>query len=135
MMRNPYDVLGISPNASKEEIKAAYRTLAKKYHPDSNPGNRNAADKMNEINDAYAFLQSQGGESIPEGDDFRAEEWLWHDGWKEEKTRTAPEEYAPTWWRIMYNPQFKRTVILVVAVLMLVTGVVSAFLSAVWPRL
>ena len=135
MMRNPYDVLGISPNASKEEIKAAYRTLAKKYHPDSNPGNRNAADKMNEINDAYAFLQFQGGESIPEGDDFRAEEWLWHDGWKGEKTRTAPEEYAPTWWRIMYNPQFKRTVILVVAVLMLVTGVVSAFLSAVWPRL
>ena len=134
-MRNPYDVLGISPNASEEEIKAAYRALAKKYHPDSHPDDTGAAGKMNEINEAYAFLQSQGFESNPEEEDFQAEEWFWHDSWKEDKSRTAPEEYAPSWWRIMYNPRFKRTVILVVAAFMLVTGIASAFLSAVWPRL
>ena len=47
MMRDPYDVLGISPSASEEEIKTIYRTLAKKYYPDSNPGDTEAAGRMN----------------------------------------------------------------------------------------
>ena len=132
-MQSPYDVLGIHPDASEEEIKAAYRALAKKYHPDSHPEDAGAAEKMNEINAAYAFLQSRGFERSPE-EDFPEEEWFRQDS-REEESRTAPEEYAPSWWRILYNPQFKRTVILVVAALMLVTGVASAFLSAVWPRL
>ena len=52
-MSDPYSVLGVSPNASDDEVKAAYRRLAKKYHPDLNPGDENAAKKMNEINAAY----------------------------------------------------------------------------------
>ncbi len=52
-MTNPYDILGVSPNASDEEIKNAYRKLAKKYHPDANPGSEYAAEKMREINAAY----------------------------------------------------------------------------------
>ncbi|MBE5824245.1 MAG: J domain-containing protein [Butyrivibrio sp.] len=56
MVQDPYKVLGVSPSASDEEIKKAYRTLAKKYHPDLNPGDEVAAQRMNEINAAYDIL-------------------------------------------------------------------------------
>ena len=55
-MRNPYEVLGISPNATNEEVKNAYRTLAKKYHPDNYTDSAMASyaeEKMKEINEAY----------------------------------------------------------------------------------
>lgn len=55
-MKDPYSVLGVSKNASEEEVKNAYRELARKYHPDNytdNPLSDLAAEKMKEINDAY----------------------------------------------------------------------------------
>ena len=58
MSSDPYSVLGVSPGASDDEIKAAYRKLAKKYHPDLNPGDANAAKKMNEINAAYDQIKN-----------------------------------------------------------------------------
>ena len=50
---DPYKVLGVSSGASKEEVTKAYRKLAKKYHPDLNPGDEEAAKKMAEVNAAY----------------------------------------------------------------------------------
>ena len=61
-MMDPYKVLGITPGASEDEIKRAHRRLAKKYHPDTNPGNAAAAEKMNEINAAYDILTKPGAE-------------------------------------------------------------------------
>lgn len=56
MINDPYKVLGVSREASQDEIKSAYRKLAKKYHPDLHPDDPKAADKMNEINEAYDIL-------------------------------------------------------------------------------
>ena len=53
MTQDPYTVLGLSPGAAPDEVKAAYRRLAKKYHPDLNPGSKEAEQKMKEINEAY----------------------------------------------------------------------------------
>ena len=58
-MDDPYKVLGLSPDASDEEVKKAYRRLAKQYHPDLNPGDPVAAKKMQEINAAYEQITKE----------------------------------------------------------------------------
>lgn len=62
MFTNPYEILGISPNATEEEIKKAYHQLSKKYHPDSyanNPLSELAEEKFKEIQEAYKQIQEQ----------------------------------------------------------------------------
>ena len=61
-MRDPYEVLGIGRNATDDQVKEAYRAMARKYHPDNyadNPLSDLAKEKMQEINDAYDSIMSE----------------------------------------------------------------------------
>ena len=54
--RDYYEVLGVDKNADEAALKKAYRVLAKKYHPDTNPGDKEAEAKFKEASEAYAVL-------------------------------------------------------------------------------
>ncbi|MEW5729106.1 MAG: DnaJ C-terminal domain-containing protein [Pseudomonadota bacterium] len=59
-MRTPYDILGVKRTASEDEIRKAFRKLAKQYHPDLNPGNKEAEARFKEVNAAYDLLSDPG---------------------------------------------------------------------------
>ena len=55
-MRDPYEVLGVSKGANEADVKSAYRRLAKKLHPDLNPGNKKAEEQFKEVSAAHDLL-------------------------------------------------------------------------------
>ncbi len=57
MNKNPYEVLGVARDASDADIKKAYHKLVMKYHPDKNPGDKNAEEKFKEVNNAFDILK------------------------------------------------------------------------------
>ena len=74
---DPYAVLGVPRGATQTEIAAAYKSLAKKYHPDLNPGDTLAAKRMAEVNEAYNLLKEEVGTPYDESrftSDFRMRE-------------------------------------------------------------
>lgn len=103
-----YNILGVSPQADLKEIKKSYQKLAKKYHPDVNPGNKEAEDKFKEINEAYHAIADPAKRQ--KYDDVRANYQQWQSrggrdnfdwsAWQEapgrnSSTRTmTPEEFA-----------------------------------------
>jgi curved DNA-binding protein CbpA len=70
-MNDPYAVLGVSRSASDAEVTAAYRKMAKKYHPDLNPGDKTAAAKMSEVNAAYDMIKSGNSSYMHQGNTYR----------------------------------------------------------------
>ena len=75
MHEDPYQILGVSPGASDEALKKAYRRLAKKYHPDLNPGDEEAARQMQRVNAAYEQITNPEKASTAYGgyDPFRGQ--------------------------------------------------------------
>lgn len=72
-MRDPYEVLGVAKNASAKDIKAAYRKLAKKYHPDQNPDDAKAKDRFAAINQAYEIVGDEKKRSAYDRGEIDAE--------------------------------------------------------------
>lgn len=110
---DPYEELGITPDASSEEIKSAYRALAKRYHPDANPGEENAVEKMNRINAAYAMLREGASDLSPDEDWFRGQE----------------SYYAGRRSSFLYHPAFRRVIVILIAASVAIVSIVSAFFS------
>lgn len=86
--RDYYEVLGVSKTATDEELKKAYRRLAKKYHPDANPDNKEEAEKnFKEVNEAYEVLS--------DAQKRRMYDQFGHDG-------PSRFRWRKSWWWILF---------------------------------
>ena len=99
-----YEILGVSPNADKNVIKQTYRQLARKHHPDVNPGNKDAEEKFKTINEAYQVLSD--AKQRKKYDELRAQYQQWQktggqqqqdfdwQNWSAESGKGARTQYA-----------------------------------------
>ena len=116
-MYDPYSILGVSKNATEDEIKQAYRELARKYHPDNyddNPLKELAEEKMQEINQAYDAILSQRNQkgSAASGGSLDQVEALIQSGRLEEAQllldRTPIGERTAHWYYLSGSVQYSR---------------------------
>ncbi len=86
-----YNILGVSRSASEQEIKQAYRRLARQYHPDVNPGNKSAESKFKEINEAYEVLSDK--EKRQKYDRF-GDQWQYADQFAQAGAQTPFRDFS-----------------------------------------
>lgn len=95
MFDDPYKILGLAPGASDDEVKRAYRQLAKKYHPDMNPGDAHAAKMMNDINAAYDQIKNPPKQTTTQNeyDPFAG----WYQQQQEQSYHSSGSEFVVAW--------------------------------------
>ena len=119
MTDNPYEVLGVSPQASEKEIKDAYRRMAKRYHPDLHPNDVEAAAMMNKINSAYKQIKNSGYAGA-NGNNGKYSETRRGDGFEDSDWRTA-SGYYETYRQESYTSGVRpRTVLIIVIIFYIV---------------
>lgn len=101
MITNPYKVLGVPNSASEEECTKAYKRLAKKYHPDLNPDDSAAADKMAEINAAYDQIKNPASSANPFADRGYSSESYYR-----RRSSSASPDYYTSAAQFINNRQF-----------------------------
>jgi curved DNA-binding protein CbpA len=111
-MKDYYAILGVSREATQEEIKQAYRRLAREYHPDRHPGDKAIEERFKEINEAYAVLsdpekRARYDRGLLEGQSFGEEDlfdlfaqvfgWRWSSktSWRERRWRWPIAAWCP----------------------------------------
>ncbi len=107
MIDDPYQVLGVSRDASDEEIKQAYRRLAKKYHPDLNPGDQEAAKKMQEVNAAYDQIKNPEKYQKQQSSGYGSYDYDPFGGYRQTYQQPSGDQYQQAAWQYIRYRRYR----------------------------